>query len=263
MHQFNYDCLPGRLCRINCALKSIGVTIVLIIVAQVPAFAQTSAGSVTSVVGSANLQRAGATMTVTVGMAVQTGDQLVVDDSGRVTITLIDGSILEAGSSSTMVIDQMLLDSNGARSSTRIKLLTGILRSVVKHSSHGNPPNFEVHTPNATLAARSTMFDTAYSQGSRPFAFGDCHQFTDEQTYKGTVGAKNAATPDADEVSVEAGYETTIACNSAPTEPGPLGMTGIPGNGTGAFTASEPASGTGGPPPPPAAAPPVFIPPKG
>ena len=65
-----------------------------------------------------------------------------------------------------MVIDQMVLDSAGARGFTRIKLLAGILRSVVKHSSHGNPPNFEVHTPNATLAARSTMFDTTGQLGS-------------------------------------------------------------------------------------------------
>ena len=258
--QFKRDSLLCRAGRIESTW--IGVAIVMIIAGlRISAGAQTSAGSVTSLSGSANLQRAGATMAVTVGMPVQSGDQLVIDDAGRVTITLSDGSILEAGSSSTMVIDQLLLDSNGARGSTRIKLLAGILRSVVKHSSYGNPPNFEVHTPNATLAARSTMFDTAYSQGQRPFAFGDCHQFTDEQTYKGTIGARNAATPNAEEVSVEAGYETTIACNSPPTEPGPLGMTGIPANSVGAFTASEPASGA--PPPPPAAAPPIFVPPKG
>jgi hypothetical protein len=127
-----------------------------------------------------------------------------------------------------------------------------MLRSVVKHSSRGNPPNFEVHTPNAILAARSTMFDTAYTQGSRRFGFGDCHQFTDEQTYKGTVGVKNADSSDAEETSVEAGYETTVACNAPPESPGPLGMTGIPSNGASTFTASE--AGVGAAPPAPGGA---------
>ena len=224
-----------------------------------PASAQTVAGTVTSLTGTASLQRVGTTTDVTVGMSVQVADQIAVAAYGKVTITLSDGSILEAGSSSTIVIDQQLLGSGGARASTRIGILAGILRSVVKHSSHGNPPNFEVHTPNAILAARSTMFDTVYAQGQRRFGYGECNQFTDVQTHKGTVGVRNAATPDATEVSVGAGYETTVACSSPPASPGPLGMTGIPGNGVSSFTESE-AGAIVAPPPP---APPVALPPVG
>lgn len=214
----------------------------------VPAFAQEVAGTVTSIKGSASVQRAGGAIDVTLGMSVQVADQIAVAAGGKVTVTLSDGSLLEAGPSSTIVIDQQLLGAGGARASTRVSMLAGILRSVVKHSSHGNPPNFEVHTPNAILAARSTMFDTSYSQGERRFGYDECNQFTDVQTYKGSVGIRNAANPKAAETSVGAGYETTVACDSSPQSPGPLGMTGIPSHGISALTETEPGAVIAPPP---------------
>ena len=126
----------------------------------------------------------------------------------------------------------------------------------------GNPPNFEVHTPNAILAARATLFDTSYSEQPRWFGPSGCSQFTDEQTFKGAVGAKNAATPDAAEFVVEAGYETTIACGSPPLPPGPLGVTGIPSSGGGALTVTEPGAAIVTPPPA-AGAGGVVVPPIG
>src|SRR5262245_26343487 len=175
--------------------------------------AQVAAGNVTSLIGSAGVQRAGSSINVTVGMPVQVADQVVVSTGGKVTITLSDGSILEVGSSSTIVIDEELLGPGGARESTRVHLLAGILRSVARHTSAGALPNFEVHTPNAILAARGTPFDTQYTGGTRRFGYGATTQFTDERTLKGTVGARNVA--GGEEVSVPAGYETTIAGASA------------------------------------------------
>jgi hypothetical protein len=214
----------------------------------VPAFAQTVAGTVTKLKGSASVRRAGSTMDVTLGMSVEVADQITVPAGGKVTVTLSDGSLLEAGPSSTIVIDQQLLGAGGARASTKVSMLAGILRSVVKHSSYGNPPNFEVHTPNAILAARSTMFDTSYWQGERRFGYGECDRFTDVQTYKGSVGVRNAANPEAAETSVGAGYETAVACDSSPQSPGPLGMTGIPSHGISALTETEPGAVIAPPP---------------
>ena len=225
------------------------------------AAAQNAAGSVTALSGSASLQRAGSMSDVTVGMMVQTGDQIAVKEGGQVTITLNDSSILNAGSASTLIIDEQLLDAGGGRSSTKVRLLAGILRSVARHSVRGTLPNFEVHTPNAILAVRGTTFDTSYSQGQQRFGFGSCTEFTDEQTYKGTVGVKNAATPNGLEVSVPSGYETTVVCDAPPLDPGPLGMTGIPSGG-GVLTATEPGAEMGAPPPVGAApAPPPAPPP--
>ena len=190
--------------------------------------AQVAAGNVTSLIGSASIQRAGSSIDVTVGIPVQVADQVVVSSGGKVTITLSDGSILEVGSSSTIVIDEELLGQGGARASTRVHLFAGILRSVAKHTA-GTPPDFEVHTPNAILAARGTTFDTQYTGGTQRFGYGATTQFTYERTLRGTVGARNAA--GGQEVPVPAGYETTIAGDSAPTSPGPINLTGIPWSG--------------------------------
>src|SRR5215472_2810239 len=210
-------------------LRTVTPILVGLCVSASMAAAQVAAGNVTSLIGSASVQRAGSSIVVTVGMAVQVADQVIVSTGGKVTITLSDGSILEVGSSSTIVIDEELLGPGGARASTRVRLLAGILRSVARHTSAGTLPNFEVHTPNAVLAARGTTFDTQYTGGTRRFGFGSATQFTDERTLKGTVGARNAI--GGEEVSVAAGYETTIAGIAAPTSPGPLNFTGIPWRG--------------------------------
>jgi hypothetical protein len=216
-------------------------------VSTVPLHAQVAAGNVTSLVGSASIERAGSSIDVTVGLPVQVADQVAVSTGGKVTITLSDGSILEVGSSSTIVIDEELLGPGGARASTRVHLLAGILRSVAKHTA-GTPPNFEVRTTNAILAARGTTFDTQYTDGTRRPGYGATMQFTDERTLMGTVGARNAA--GGGEVSVPAGYETTIAGDSAPNTPGPINSTGIPWSGIEKLTATEPppqiAGGGGG-----------------
>jgi hypothetical protein len=222
--------------------------------------AQTAAGSVTALSGSATLQRAGNRYDLAVGTLVYVGDQITVS-SGHLTITLTDGSLLKAGSTSVLVLDVQLLGSGGAVASTRIGLLAGIMRSIVRHTSSGSPPNFEVHTPNAILSVRGTKFDTAYSEGVHRRGFGDCTRFTDVKTYEGRVGARNASPTSASETTVNAGYETTIPCDSPPLPPGPLGMTGIPFGNADVMVGDT--SGLAIPPPPPAPAPPPAPPPMG
>jgi hypothetical protein len=231
------------------SLGTIVPILVGLCVSTVPVHAQVAAGNVTSLIGSASIQRAGSSIVVTVGMPVQVADQVVVSTGGKVTITLSDGSILEVGPSSTIVIDEELLGPGGARASTRVHLLAGILRSVARHTSAGTAPTFEVHTANAIMAARGTTFDTQYNGGTRRFGYGATTKFTYERTLKGTVGARNVA--GGEEVSVPAGYETTIAGDSAPTSPGPINLTGIPWTGIERLTATEPAPeiiGSGGGP---------------
>lgn len=219
--------------------------------------AQSTAGSVTALDGTASLQRADNRLEVAVGTAVDIGDRITVSSGGHLTIALTGDSVLEAGSTSVLVVDEQLLGPGGAAASTKISLFAGILRSIVKGTSSGNPPNFQVHTPNAIISARGTKYDSAYSDGVRRFGFGACTRFTDVKTYDGRVGAQNAALPSSEETLVEAGYETTIPCESPPLGPGPLGMTGIPFNDVSTFTGTIPGAGTA----PPAGVP--ALPPTG
>jgi ferric-dicitrate binding protein FerR (iron transport regulator) len=196
------------------------------------------------------LQRGGGSAAATQGMAVEKGDRFVTGPNGRLTIALGDGSRLELGPSTTLVVDQYLASSAG-RVRTSLSLLGGALRALVSAASSGKS-NFDVHTPNAIAAVRGTEYDTAYSAGAGRPAFGDCKQFTDVSVRQGTVAVTNAAAPNA-ATDVRAGYQTTVACAQSPLRPGPIGSKN-------AAPALPPPMGAMPPPPPPPVPPPAVPP---
>lgn len=216
------------------------------------ASAQTPAGSVTSLQGQAQDQRAGGTINLAQGTQVLVGDKITTGAAADLTITLTDQSRLEVRESATITIDQHLVGPGG-RTSTNIGLVSGLLRSFVHLTSSGTVPNFEVHTPNAIAAARATKYDTSYETGQSRPGNPSCTDFTDVSVYEGAVELRNAANPSAPGVMVPAGYTTTVPCALPPLLVAPLGTTG--GGGLGGFTGVPPSVG-GAPPPPPLPPPP-------
>jgi hypothetical protein len=126
-----------------------------------------SAGSISAVNGTVSIERAGNSIPATDGSAVQVGDKFTTGPNSRVTIKLSDGSQLELNESSTLVLTEDTLNPDGSRASTKVTLMTGLVRSLV-HFSPAGSPNFEVHTPNAVASARGTMFDVAYHPNEAP-----------------------------------------------------------------------------------------------
>ncbi len=210
--------------------------------------AQTAAGSITELTGTAHLQRAGATSIATLNMLVQAGDRLNTDASSSLTIVLTDASRLQLDESSSLVIDEHVLGPGGGRAVTKVSLFNGFVRSFVNLTAGGST-NFEVHTPNAVAAARGTDYLTGYMPGSTRIGFAGCNRFTDVAVYEGTVGLSQAATPNGVEVPITAGYETSVPCGLAPLAPGPLGLTGaFGGSGSAGNHVLAPAP-IGAPPP--------------
>jgi ferric-dicitrate binding protein FerR (iron transport regulator) len=218
------------------------------------ALAQTPVGVVTTVSGSAGIQRAGGSISPHVGTQLDLGDHVTTGADGHLAATLTDNSQLELAESSTLVLDQMVFGTAG-RISTRLTLAIGALRSSVT-SAVGGVPNFEVHTPNAVVAVRGTKWNTRYHEGTERPGFPSCKRFTDVEVYEGTVDVGSALTPSAQHQAVSAGYETTVACDSPPLDPGPLGITGT--GGIGGFRGLAP--GAGGVSPPLSVEPPPVIP---
>ncbi|HVB78686.1 MAG TPA: FecR family protein [Candidatus Binataceae bacterium] len=140
----------------------------VILLLYVPhAWAQTSAGLVSAVSGTVSIERAGRSIPAADGSAVQVGDRFTTGPNSRITIKLSDGSQLELNESSTLVLTEDTLNPDGSRASTKVTLLSGLVRSLV-HFSPAGAPNFEVHTPNAVASARGTMFDVSYHEGQPP-----------------------------------------------------------------------------------------------
>jgi ferric-dicitrate binding protein FerR (iron transport regulator) len=244
----------GRFAAIS--VLSVALAILAIFLNAARAMAQTAAGSVTSVTGSAQIQRGtGGAIAATPGTPVDVGDHITTSPGGHIAITLSDGSSLELGENSNLTIDAQTLGAGGGRAETRLGLLSGVVRSVV--SATGGAPNFQVHTPNAVAAVRGTRFDTAFTQGTGRPAYSGCDTFTDVAVYDGNVSVANLKSP-GNGVNVPAGYEVTVPCDVQTTSPGPLGMTGAvsgvgPGGSqsgsTSAGSASYSAAGAGVPPP--------------
>jgi len=126
--------------------------------------AEQFAGSITALNGTVAIERAGKSIPGIYGTTLQVSDRLTTDAKSRVTIGLSDGSQIELTESSTLVLTENTLNPDGSRASTKVTLLGGLVRSVVR-AAVGGAPNFEVHTPNAVAAARGTKFDVAYEKG--------------------------------------------------------------------------------------------------
>ena len=237
----------ARLTVVSALAVMLAMTTATRTLAQTPA-----AGSITSASGAVQVQSSAGTANAGSGTALNVGDRIITGPGGHAVITLTDGSQLELGESSNLVIDNHSLAPSGGRAATQVSLFGGVLRSVV--NATGGARNFEVHTPNAVAAVRGTRWDTAYSDADARPTFGDCRKFTDVVVYEGVVSVRNPNASNGEDVP--AGYEVTVPCSISPLLPGPIGMTGAH-----SASAGIPSVIGGVPPPSCPVCPPVQAPP--
>ena len=243
----------------------------LLLVASGPVLAQTAAGSFLQTNGQVQIQRSGGSMIAAAsGVGVSVGDKIITGSKSHAVVMLNDQSRLELGTASSVRLDQFT--TAGGSVSTRVTLLAGVLRSVVSGTSGGAPSSYQVCTPNAIAAPRSSKFDTAYTENVIRPGYQGCDRYTDVSVYQGTVSLEATTTPGASQ-DVGEGYEATIPCDKPPTAPGPLAMTGAvsldsanAGAGGAHLAGTMPVSSGAAPPPmsvdvtttaPPPASPPI------
>ena len=200
------------------------VCLALLLLAGRPA-AQTSdaVGSITRMEGTATLVRNNQTRPVTLAMVVEINDKLITARGAHLTVTFGDNSSLVMDASTSIVINEGVL---GAENSgiSKVGLLGGRLRSIVNSGLRNVGYGFEVHTPNAIVGVRGTVFETAYITGTPCPGFPDCLRYTDVGVYKGRVEVSNPLNPKAAPVIAGEGFETTVPCEQPPATPSPLGM---------------------------------------
>jgi FecR-like protein len=215
-------------------------------------WAQTAAGSISAISGSATIQRGGATIPAAYGTKINVGDKVVTAAASNVTITLTDGSQVEVTDSSDLTIDENTLNPDGTRASTKLSLVNGLVRSLVK-ATPGTPPNYEVHTPNAVASARGTGYDVDHHTGVQDDKYKGCTEFSHVSVYQGEVQVYNPTNPSAPPVEVKEGQKVTIPCGLAPTfgaapfaSTAALGLLGLLGAGGIAVTVIGATGGFGG-----------------
>jgi len=233
--------------------------------------AQQIVGTVTELSGSAQIQRAGATISVVQGTSVDLHDRLVTSVASSATVRLTSGITMTLGEHTNLTFDQNVTTSGTGP--TLLNLVEGGLRSIVPVLL--GTQSFEIHTPNATTAVRGTDFDTTYIEGRVRPGYEGCQRYTDVRVREGVVAVSNLANP-TQVVEIDAGFETIVPCELPPLNAGPLGIAGAAGPGEAGgrggggssaaggaaaaavgFSAPPPGTGSSAPPAPPPALPPL------
>lgn len=154
------------------------------------------------------------------GTPVQAGDRIVTGATGRVTLTLRDGSKLTLSQVSSLILRDESESAGGPP--TSVTLLSGILHSIVQAKSPGKVATLEVRTLNADAVAHQAKYELSYHAGAARPRYPGCEQSTDVAVHEGEVEVSNALNPAAPHVTVPAHHETTVACSEAPASPQPL-----------------------------------------
>jgi hypothetical protein len=176
-------------------------------------------GSIQELRGTARVYRAAKAISAAVGIFVMLGDRIETLADSELTLILRGGTRLTLGEESTMIIDRHLVKNETHIQST-VRLLLGKLRSWVNDTGGGGSVNFEIHTPNGVAAARGTDFEVNFIEGKPCPADPSCLRYTTVGVYQGVVVVTNPTGPAGSlPVTVTAGYQTTIPCESPPTPP--------------------------------------------
>lgn len=184
--------------------------------------AEDTVGSIVELRGLVQIYRGAKQLAGAVGMLLLLGDKIETLADAEVTLVLRGGTKLKLGDSSTMVIDQNVV--NEPDFSTSVRLVLGTLRAWINATAGARSVNFEVHTPNAVAGARGTDFEVAFIEGKPCPAQPTCLRYTTVGVYQGTVVVTNPTSPPGSPpVTLTAGYQTTIPCETPPTAPSPWG----------------------------------------
>jgi ferric-dicitrate binding protein FerR (iron transport regulator) len=106
--------------------------------------------------GAAELKRGNATAPLQLGTALELGDQLTTTDNGRVRLQLLDGSTINLGSGSALLIDDLVSGGPGTERQIELELEKGSLKA---EAAPATPKSrFEIRTPLAVTAVRGTVW---------------------------------------------------------------------------------------------------------
>jgi hypothetical protein len=136
------------------------VSFSIIVPSDLPAQSSQKAGEISRAIPDVALARGSQQLPAPVKALVDWGDVVRTGDGGRARVALDDGSVLNVGSSSTLLVTQH----NAAAQQTQIELTYGRVRSQVVKQAKPNA-KFEVHTAVGVAGVVGTDFFLGYMNG--------------------------------------------------------------------------------------------------
>ena len=128
-----------------------------------PAFAAPEAGKVVALTPGAFVERAGQRLPLEMKSAVEAGDTLTTDATGRVRVLFSDDSSMSIGPNTTLNLREFTL--GGSKPAVKAHLAKGLLRSITGKIVEQNPEGFALTSPEATVGIRGTIITMRSDKG--------------------------------------------------------------------------------------------------
>lgn len=139
-------------------IKIRSIVFALILVSSAAQANSNVAGFVAALKGDARIMSGQDTVAASIGQNVFVGDVLVTGKKGRLKVLLTDDAIISLGSNSRLRLVQHLFEPATHKRVTRLDLVRGLVRSLVKHVVAGSVADFQVKHSNAVAGVRGTEF---------------------------------------------------------------------------------------------------------
>jgi len=131
---------------------------VALIVAALPAAAETGIGQIKTASGAVTIARDGSDIAARIGDPVYEKDTIKTGKDGTIGITFIDNTMLSAGPNSEVALSQYRFDSGNFTGSMLTDMRHGTLTMVSGDIARSSPGAMKVKTPTAILGVRGTRF---------------------------------------------------------------------------------------------------------
>ena len=177
-------------------------------------FAQTVAGAVETVKGSATAAQSGqSARTLKQGDQIFQGDAIKTGADSAVRVRFLDDTTFDVGEKTSATIDEFVFDANSAAAGKLTAgVLTGSFRFVTGKIGKAKPENVSVRTPVATIGVRGTRFAGQTDGGTAEVVL-----LAEANQQKSAILVANNA---GSVIIAQAGFGTTVAGpNIAPAPP--------------------------------------------
>ena len=128
-----------------------------------PVYAAPEAGKVVSLTPGAFVERAGKRLPLEMKSAVETGDTLTTDSTGRVRVLFSDDSSMSIGPNTVLSLREF--SPGGSKPAVKAHLGKGLLRAITGRIVEQNPEGFALTSPEATVGIRGTIISMRSDKG--------------------------------------------------------------------------------------------------
>jgi hypothetical protein len=189
--------------------RILGLVVLAVLCLAGAAVAQ-DVGRLVDLDGTVEIVRSGAVLPASVGSAVHVGDVVRTRRPGGARLVLGDGSVLNLGTETALVIDDQVFRPAGGVVRSIARLLQGTTRALVGHYYNQPDAVYELNTPTAVVGVRGTEFVVV---------FDPIGKVTDVLGVTGTVVVYSALDRVKNEVVLGPRELTVVAAGRYPTAP--------------------------------------------